>query len=486
MASQLAASPGQQDLRKTDADSTSATRTARLMRAVFLVATCCWSLTMGTGCQPAQVGKIQVHPMWSSVDGMGNGARLAAGDLVREPSLAWKKDIRSSPSQYVATALADESMDILCLIIGVRQTPDQHLRREHILAIGLRLSDGKPLWRYEDADMLGYWMTPPLGYGCHPAALSKGRLYVASERGIMVIDVGTGQVVRVFTEDWAFKEGRDWTFTFNYPQSISLNEDGKHLILARGNGTVTCVSLADGQHVWERRVFDYQEVLDLQVSSKASTVVVTSYGTEGARIAALSSESGDLLWDKPYPRCTLFDEPVPYTSVVMDRLALAAFNEGSFLNDRCVGCVAAIDTLTGQACWKRKVDGVGILSVSADGERAWVVAGKRGVECVDLRHGTTEWYRPDPNAVRLARVGDVLLVLSTGHGDHGTITAVGDRGEKLWTKNVDDQWPSSELFGLGRHLVSVGKSSVHVYEATAAGQAPQNDQQRPKSTVSRP
>lgn len=465
MASQLTASQDQQGLQKADADSTSATRTARPMRAVLFVVTCCWSLTMGTSCQPAQVGKIQATSMWSNVDAMGNRARLAAGDLVREPSLAWKKDIRSSPSEYIATALADESTDILCLVIGVRQTPDQHLRREHILAIGLRLSDGKPLWRYEDAEMFGYWMTPPLGYGCHPAALSRGRLYVASESGIVVIDVGTGQAVRVLTEDWAFKEGRDWTFTFNYPQSISLDENGNHLILARGNGTVTCVSLADGQHVWERRVFDYQEVLDLQVSSKAGTVVVTSYGTKGARIAALSSDSGAPLWDKSFPRSSLFDEPVPYASVVMDRLALVSFNEGSFLKGRCAGYVTAIDTQTGQGCWKRKVNGFGILSVAADGQCAWVVGGKNGIECIGLRNGATKWHRPDPDAIRLARIGDVLLVLSTAPRDHGTITAVGDLGELLWTKDFDDQWPSSDLFGLGRHLVAVGKSSVHVYAA---------------------
>ena len=458
------------------------------MRKV-LVLGICHALGVFVGsCETNLPHRGQPTSVWSSMD--GDTARTRHGTAVpaARPELAWSRTLRDGAGHYISVALGDEKR--LYLVCGVKRGPEQVRGRERVYVVGVALSDGQEVWRFEPPGLRGYeWRTTTFAKR-GPVALGGGRLFLPSLDGLAVIDGRTGALLTQVSKNWRiveFPEGI-WGTRCRYPRSMIVQASRRRVYLAGKEGKVRSLSLPDGELLWETEVLrggdDWDDyVMELAMAEEKLVVVGVD---RSAGLAVLKTEDGTVLWrKKQLPRAALFAQSGPGSPAVAGGRILLPILEASVLSRSAKSYLVAFDLASGRLLWRTRLSAFPIRSTASDGQRAFVVDVENNVTCIELSRGRRLWERKGAWSEAGAVVcGDLILVLS----EKGVLQALSsESGEVRWKFEVNERAGQfDQVLPVGGRILLVGPSVLLALGFPEQGKGNKPGQPRPGSLTTTP
>ena len=392
---------------------------------------------------------------------------VASADFSQQPVLVWDRAIPTQQGHEVSTLLADSGR--LYALCEIRQHPRPHLGRERIYMLGIALKDGEELWKYDNKDLVMYEQSSLMDTGARtkgPAILQNDALHLATETGLLILDAATGAQKRHHRKEWAYRYlgGREGVTVFRLPRAMVVGQTGQRAYLLSREGKVTCLDLDSGSSLWEATAIALDEngwpriVLALQ----GTTLVAVAGDEKPATMTALSTDGGGILWQRGFPRVTLFSGPAfPVRISIAGNSVLALAVQGSPWSWRWIDAafVSVFDLASGRL--RRNIRFGLSGSVCSDGLRAWLsVAPAGGIICVDLASGRKLWRSNDPIGSQPIIVNGAIIFLC----EDGVVRALSPAdGSRLWEVRAGAADAGlRSLLVVGDYIVAWGKRHVAV------------------------
>jgi outer membrane protein assembly factor BamB len=188
------------------------------------------------------------------------------------------------------------------------------------------------------------WSTTGIGRGYSSPIVVNGSIYVSG-------DEGNDLIISAFSLDgklrWQTENGAAWKRSFPGARSSCTYDHGR-LYHMNAHGRLACVHAETGSEEWAVDVLERFESKNITwgISESAAIlgdmVFATPAGTKGL-VVALDKRTGETLWATP----ALADERPSYASPILIRIA-----KRTLLINSAAKNAFAVDTETGQLCWK--------------------------------------------------------------------------------------------------------------------------------------
>jgi outer membrane protein assembly factor BamB len=188
------------------------------------------------------------------------------------------------------------------------------------------------------------WMSEQGGLGYSGFAVVKGRLFTMGAEGeketLIALDANTGK--KIWSADIGGKLGNKWG---DGPRGTPA-VDGDFVYALGGDGTLVCVSFADGKPVWKTTMqelggktpgWGYTE----SVLVDGDKVLCTPGGAKGT-MAALDKKTGKVVW-----QTAEWTEGAQYSSIVP-----ATINGKKQYVQLVMNTLAGVDAATGKVLWR--------------------------------------------------------------------------------------------------------------------------------------
>ena len=348
--------------------------------------------------------------------------------------------------------------------------------------LGIRLRNGKRLWKHDEDELFGYeWemLGGPDSKG--PLVLEGDGLYAATETGLLVLNAATGTGRKRLREDWRFRhpwEDRSVkTVTFDYPRSMVVGPGGERIYLATREGQVVCRDLKMGTDLWRTRLLkersaaekakDPLRMTKIDLALQGQTLVALGFGDPKIDMAAFSVAGGKVLWRRnSFPKSAW---PLCF-SIAGDKVVVPGVQWFGFWGKKGDTFVSTFDLQSGKHLRSIRMSGLP-GGGSSDGKLAWFrtfsphAADHFEVVCVDLDSGRRKWLSNGLEVMTPPTlIGTTILVLCKGDMLRCLSS---DNGEVLWEMDLSpgqDRW-YDHLLVVGNRIVVWGSAYATVLAA---------------------
>lgn len=314
------------------------------------------------------------------------------------------------------------------------------------------------------------WRAPLRGRGHGSPTVVGNRIYLATadaakqEQAVVCLDRATGKLVwetvvhRGNLESGAHKNSS--------PAASSVACEGQRLFINFPNSKAIFTTALDpaGKILWQRRVSDY--VMHQGFGSSPvpfqNLVIVSADHRGGGKIAALSQQTGEFVWQQERPKIPNYTTPAVLQAAGKTQLVIGGCN-----------LVASFDPATGRKLWE--IEGATeecVTTAVTDGQRVFASGGypRNNITAVEADgSGRIAWQNNSRAYVpsMLIRDGHLFAVLDAGIA----VCWKAATGEEVWRNKVDKDFYGSPVM-LGdivyitslRGVTSVFKATPHEFK----------------------